>query len=78
MAFVKATKKKSKLRMAITGPSGSGKTFTSLRIAKGLGEKIALIEIDRFQDYQKKDGKKNEKFAENSRGEPGKGWGQFN
>lgn len=43
MAFVKATKKKSKLRMAITGPSGSGKTFTSLRIAKGLGEKIALI-----------------------------------
>ncbi len=39
---------------------------------------IALIEIDQFQDYQKKDGKKNEKFARNSRGEPDKGWGQFN
>ena len=39
---------------------------------------IALIEIDQFQDYQKKDGKKNEKFTGNSRGEPDKGWGQFN
>lgn len=39
---------------------------------------IALIEIDQFHDYQEKDGKKNEKFAGNNRGEPDKGWGQFN
>ena len=39
---------------------------------------IALIEIDQFQDYQKKDGKKNGKFTGNSREKPNKGWGQFN
>ena len=45
--FNKATKKQSKLRLAVFGPSGSGKTFTSLRIAKGIGGKIALIDTER-------------------------------
>lgn len=44
--FEKATKTQSKLRMAIFGPSGAGKTFTALRIAKGLGGKVALIDTE--------------------------------
>lgn len=47
MAFVKATKKKSKLRLALTGPSGSGKTWGALQIAKGLGGKIACIDTEK-------------------------------
>lgn len=46
MAFTKATKAKAKLRMAITGPSGAGKTMTALRIASGLGGKIAVIDSE--------------------------------
>lgn len=46
MAFVKATKKQAKLRMAISGPSGSGKTFTALRVAGGIGKKIAVIDSE--------------------------------
>lgn len=49
--FKSATKKESKLRLALFGPSGSGKTFTSLRIASGIvhqtGGKIALIDSER-------------------------------
>jgi hypothetical protein len=45
--FKKATKERSKLRLAIFGPSGSGKTFTSLRLAKGLGGKVAVIDTER-------------------------------
>lgn len=45
--FTKATKKQSKLRSALFGPSGSGKTFTSLRMAVGLGGKIAVIDTER-------------------------------
>lgn len=44
--FKKATKKKSKLRLAISGPSGSGKTKSALRIASGLGKKIAFIDTE--------------------------------
>lgn len=47
MAFVKATKRKAKLRLAVYGPSGSGKTFTSLRIATGMGGNIAVIDTER-------------------------------
>lgn len=47
MAFTKAVRKKSKLRLAITGPSGSGKTIGALLIAKGLGGKIALIDTEK-------------------------------
>ncbi|NMP25053.1 ATP-binding protein, partial [Sulfobacillus harzensis] len=45
--FHKATKKQSFLRMALIGPSGSGKTYSSLRIAQGLGKKIAVIDSER-------------------------------
>ncbi len=45
--FHKATKEQSFLRMALVGPSGSGKTYSSLRIAQGLGHKIALIDSER-------------------------------
>lgn len=43
----KATKSKSRLRMAIHGPSGSGKTWSSLAIATAMGGKqIALIDSE--------------------------------
>lgn len=45
--FEKATKAKAKARIAIFGPSGSGKTFSALRIATGLGGKIAVIDSER-------------------------------
>lgn len=46
MAFQKATKKKSKLRVAIESASGAGKTFSALLLAKGLGGKIAVIDTE--------------------------------
>lgn len=45
--FIKATKERAKLRAAIFGPSGAGKTFTSLRLATGIGGRIALIDSER-------------------------------
>src|SRR5512139_1551953 len=45
--FTKATKEKSKLRLAVFGPSGSGKTFTALRLAAGLGGRVALVDTER-------------------------------
>jgi hypothetical protein len=45
--FTKATKTLAKLRLAIFGPSGAGKTFTALRLAKGIGGKVALIDTER-------------------------------
>lgn len=33
--------------MALVGPSGSGKTYTALRIARTLGDKVALIDTER-------------------------------
>lgn len=47
MQFRKATKKQSKLRLALVGPSGSGKTYTALSIAKGLGQRIAVVDTER-------------------------------
>ena len=47
LQFTKATKERAKLRLAIFGPAGSGKTYTSLRLAAGLGEKIAVIDTER-------------------------------
>lgn len=47
MAFQKATRKKAKLRLALTGPSGSGKTWGALQIAKGLGGRIACIDTEK-------------------------------
>lgn len=45
--FQKATRKKSKLRLALIGPSGSGKTYSALELATGIGGRIALIDTER-------------------------------
>jgi len=45
--FIKATKKKCKARIAITGVTGAGKTYSALRIAQGLGDKIAFLDTER-------------------------------
>lgn len=47
MAFVKATKAKSKARIALCGPSGAGKTYTSLKLATAMGGKVAAIDTER-------------------------------
>jgi nucleoside-triphosphatase THEP1 len=46
MEFKRAEKSQSKLRAAIFGPPGSGKTMTALRMATGMGGKIALIDSE--------------------------------
>lgn len=46
MAFVKATKKQAKARIAIFGPAGSGKTWTALELARSLGDKVAVIDTE--------------------------------
>jgi hypothetical protein len=46
MGFTKAVKSQAKLKMAITGTSGSGKTYTALRVARGIGQRIALIDSE--------------------------------
>lgn len=49
MSFKKATKKKSKARIALIGPAGSGKTYTALRLAHSLAEggSIAVFDTER-------------------------------
>lgn len=47
MQFTKATRKKAKLRLALSGPSGSGKTYSALLLAKGIGGKTAVIDTER-------------------------------
>lgn len=44
--FQRATKTKSKLRLAIIAVSGAGKTYTALTLAKGLGERVALVDSE--------------------------------
>jgi KaiC/GvpD/RAD55 family RecA-like ATPase len=44
--FAKATREKIALKLAVTGPSGSGKTMSALRLASGLGKKIAVIDTE--------------------------------
>jgi hypothetical protein len=44
--FRKASKAATKLRLAIYGPAGSGKTMSALRIAKGIGGSIAVIDTE--------------------------------
>ncbi len=45
--FRPAQRSAAKLRLALCGPSGSGKTYSALRIASGLGGRIALIDTER-------------------------------
>ncbi|HEY9846103.1 MAG TPA: ATP-binding protein, partial [Candidatus Caenarcaniphilales bacterium] len=44
--FKKAVLEQAKTRIALWGPSGAGKTRTSLELATGLGQKIALIDTE--------------------------------
>ena len=44
--FRKATRERAKARIALIGPAGSGKTYTALRIAAGLGSRIAVIDTE--------------------------------
>ena len=45
--FKKATKAQAKLRLGLIGPAGSGKTMTAIRIAHGLGGRVAVIDTER-------------------------------
>jgi len=45
--FKRATKAAAKLRLGLVGPAGSGKTMTALRIASGLGGRVAVIDTER-------------------------------
>jgi hypothetical protein len=58
MTFAKAERKKAKLRLGICGTSGSGKTYSALLIAKGLGNKIAVVDTENHSAelYAGKDG----------------------
>ncbi|MCX7509560.1 ATP-binding protein [Delftia tsuruhatensis] len=47
MQFTKATRKKAKLRLALSGPSGAGKTYSALLLAKGIGARTAVIDTER-------------------------------
>ena len=49
MQLIKATRKKSKLRLNLSGAAGSGKTYSALLMAKGLigsWDKIAVIDTE--------------------------------
>lgn len=45
-SFAPATKGKTSIFLGLSGPAGSGKTLSALRIAKGLGGKIAVIDTE--------------------------------
>lgn len=45
-AFQKAVRKKAKARVGICGPAGSGKTMSALKLAFGLGGKVAVIDTE--------------------------------
>jgi nucleoside-triphosphatase THEP1 len=47
MGFKKATKSAAKLRLGLVGPAGSGKTMTALRVAHGLGGRVAVVDTER-------------------------------
>lgn len=47
MAFVRATRKNAKLRLALSGTAGSGKTMSGLILAKHFGSKIAVMDSER-------------------------------
>jgi hypothetical protein len=42
----KAVRQQRKLKLALSAPSGAGKTYTALTIAKGLGDKILLVDTE--------------------------------
>lgn len=46
MSFSKATKQALSIKLAISGTAGSGKTFSALRLASGLGGRIAVLDTE--------------------------------
>lgn len=44
--FQPATRRRVFLKLALQGPSGSGKTYSALRLAFGMGEKVALVDTE--------------------------------
>ena len=46
VTFQRASKRRAKLRCAVFGPSGAGKTYSCLRIATGMGGRIAVIDTE--------------------------------
>lgn len=44
--FKKASKQQARAKIAMTGPSGSGKTLSALRLAHGLGGRVAVIDTE--------------------------------
>lgn len=46
LEFRPAARKSAKLRLALAAPSGFGKTFSALRVAKGLGGKVAVLDTE--------------------------------
>lgn len=46
MSFQRAERKKAKIRVGICGPAGSGKTMSALKLAFGIGGKIAVIDTE--------------------------------
>lgn len=44
--FKKAIRSQTRIKIGITGPTGSGKTYSALRLASGLGKKIAVIDSE--------------------------------
>lgn len=45
--FVRARRGSERVRLALCGASGSGKTYSALRIAEGLGGRVALLDAER-------------------------------
>lgn len=45
--FAPATRRRRKLRLALSGPSGSGKTYSALAVATGIGGRVALVDTER-------------------------------
>jgi len=46
MQFQRATRRKTWLKIALTGASGAGKTYSALKLAFGLGQRIAVIDTE--------------------------------
>jgi hypothetical protein len=46
MSFHRAERKKAKARIGLCGPAGSGKTLSALKLAFGMGGKIAVIDTE--------------------------------
>ena len=44
--FQKAERKQAKLRLALSGPTGSGKTESALKLAAGIGGRIAVVDTE--------------------------------